>query len=492
MGVPSYFFWLINKYSRKILKGRITGPSVLFLDLNCAIHPAVKANPDFTIPEMLCSVIRYIDDIIAFTKNVQFIYIAIDGVAPVAKMQQQRLRRYKSKMFAEAINSGKTDFNMISPGTEFMAMLNAHIAHNYAVEIAAKRIIFSSSDEPGEGEHKIFHYIRGMPRHNNNLIIYGLDSDLIFLSLINYNNNSTLLLREKEQYGKMAQGGEKYVYLDINYLRNIIYSMLRTASHQPITRIITDYVFFSFFLGNDFLPCIPTLFIREGGIELLMQCYTQILTELDEYLIDEKYEINERFICAYVALLASAEQDCINKYIEERKKRMVHMKKNDAYIEGQTPDLIYEQFPHASWKKRHYAYYFDIVGKSEIKKIWASYLTGMMWALRYYIGIPVSWEWHYYYNVAPALSDFKLCVWNNDDISNMNVPTCLEQLLYIMPRQSAHLLPKCYQVIMENIKRYPPEKEIKYCLMNKKYIHEAICYLPEINLKIIRKMIRGL
>ena len=108
---------------------------------------------------------------------------------------------------------------------------------------------------------------------------------LIFLSLINYNNNSTLLLREKEQYGKMAQGGEKYVYLDINYLRNIIYSMLRTASHQPITRIITDYVFFSFFLGNDFLPCIPTLFIREGGIELLMQCYTQILTELDEYLM---------------------------------------------------------------------------------------------------------------------------------------------------------------------------------------------------------------
>ena len=48
-----------------------------------------------------------------------------------------------------------------------------------------KNIIISASDEPGEGEHKIFEYIRThQDEHkNSNTIIYGLDADLIMLTL---------------------------------------------------------------------------------------------------------------------------------------------------------------------------------------------------------------------------------------------------------------------------------------------------------------------
>ena len=511
MGVPSYFFWLINKYSRKILKGRIHGQNALFLDLNCAIHPAVKANPDFTIDDMIRACITYINDIISFTKNISFIYIAIDGVAPMAKMQQQRSRRYKSKIFAshEHINAREhnnpqehiitkeiIDFNMISPGTEFMALLNNYIKTTFDADIKSGRIIFSGSDEPGEGEHKIFNYIRSNAIVKKNIVIYGLDSDLIFLSLINYNyaqknSSSIYLLREKEQFGKMTTEKERYIYLDINYLRRVIYDMLHTARKEDISRIIADYVFFSFLLGNDFLPAIPTLFIREGGIELLMQSYTKILVELNEHLITCDYGINEQFLFKYMKELANAEQECIDSYISARKKRLLHKPKhNDAYIEGTTPDLIYEQFPPKSWKSRHYAHYFDIIGKSEIKKIWASYFTGMIWTLRYYIGAPVSWEWAYEYNAAPALSDIKEFILREEDITIKIMPTSLEQLLYIMPKSSAHLLPKELQIIMNNNnKLYPPEKEIKYCITNKKYLHEAICYLPYIDLYIIRKLL---
>ena len=46
-------------------------------------------------------------------------------------------------------------------------------------------IIISGSNIHGEGEHKIFKYIRDYPEKHNgqNTIIYGLDADLIMLSI---------------------------------------------------------------------------------------------------------------------------------------------------------------------------------------------------------------------------------------------------------------------------------------------------------------------
>ena len=45
-----------------------------------------------------------------------------------------------------------------------------------------KKIYFSSASTPGEGEHKLLQHIK---KANNNFkyVVYGLDADLIFLSL---------------------------------------------------------------------------------------------------------------------------------------------------------------------------------------------------------------------------------------------------------------------------------------------------------------------
>jgi 5'-3' exoribonuclease 2 len=120
-------------------------------------------------------------------------------------MKQQRMRRYKSIQETADINQIKEkfgvdippnpkDFNMISPATEFMSILSGKIDVYCRVPGKAKKVkfIFSDASVPSEGEHKILQYIKTQPL-DKNCIIYGLDSDLIMLSMCTERNNVALI-----------------------------------------------------------------------------------------------------------------------------------------------------------------------------------------------------------------------------------------------------------------------------------------------------------
>ena len=119
-------------------------------------------------------------------------------------MIQQRLRRYKSSK-----QNKIWDTNAITPGTNFMFNLEDYLLKK--LKNTSIDYIFDSSNNPGEGEHKIYNYIKKYQL--NNCIVYGLDADLIMLGLLSPSNN-IYLIRERTEYN-IEKIDSEYIYLNI-------------------------------------------------------------------------------------------------------------------------------------------------------------------------------------------------------------------------------------------------------------------------------------
>lgn len=146
-------------------------------------------------------------------------FMAIDGVAPRAKMNQQRGRRFRSATMAaeqmkQAIDRGEIlpseerfDSNCITPGTPFMVRLQNELEYFVADKTSNDplwrnvHVILSGHQVPGEGEHKIMDYIRYMKSSSGydpytRHCLYGLDADLIMLGLCTHEPYFSLLREE--------------------------------------------------------------------------------------------------------------------------------------------------------------------------------------------------------------------------------------------------------------------------------------------------------
>lgn len=309
MGIPSFYRWISERYP--LINQQIKGNQLLlhidnlYLDLNGIIHNCIGDDPYKTVSgeKVAILVVQYIDLVIQFVQPRNLLFIAVDGVAPRAKITQQRSRRFKTakkvgnsnnKMNSKGIEINHFfDKNAITPGTEFMQDLHENIQKYLEEKQKSDKIWkvftiqYSGYDVPSEGEHKIIEYIRRSQRseeYNPNIrhCFYGLDADLIILSIALHEKHM-LLVREKVDFRNMRNERNMIVelkeiewqYLHISILREYLeldFSYYKIQNYN-LEYILDDLVLLVAFCGNDFLPTIPFIHIKSGSLDLLLEYY---------------------------------------------------------------------------------------------------------------------------------------------------------------------------------------------------------------------------
>jgi len=426
MGVPAFFRWLSRKYPSIVVNAAEEGRTVdgenipvdstqpnpnfqefdnLYLDMNGIIHPCSHPE-DRPAPkneeEMFMLIFEYIDRLFAIVRPRKCLYMAIDGVAPRAKMNQQRSRRFRSSQEAtekhEEILSVRNelegkgiplppmkpkeehfDSNCITPGTPFMARLATALRYYVHLRITNDPawqnivVILSDASVPGEGEHKIMDFIRrqrASPTHDPNTVhcLCGADADLIMLGLATHEVNFNILREEFVpnrprpcelcfQYGhelKECQGllstneanedladvsskQTNFIFIRLPVLREYLERdlfMPNLPFKYDFERAIDDWVFMCFFVGNDFLPHLPSLEIREGAIDRLIKLYKNVVYQTKGWLTDNG-SVNTKRVEMIMEELGKVEDE-IFRTRQEREERFKANQKRRKQQENRT------------------------------------------------------------------------------------------------------------------------------------------------------------
>lgn len=519
MGIPKMFRFLTDRYP--LIMKRLDEDHVFdhfYLDMNGIIHQCTHPNDDEiaieNLDEMFARIFNYTERLFRIVAPRSLMFLAVDGVAPRAKMNQQRSRRFRSakdaeRAMAEAIERGDDippgkpfDSNCITPGTQFMFDLStrfrAWIHHKMTTDPAWQQgctVVFSGSEVPGEGEHKIMDYIRAWKvseqyspeiRH----CMYGLDADLMMLGLVAHAPHFTLL-REKMKFSKQGRqvpkmrgtdsDADEFELLEIAMLRDMLFlEFKRTEAVDPFerpperrgrrgpskferkamlatfpsgsssgaegslkpnaapfevkaNRVVDDFVFMCMLVGNDFIPNLPHLDIAEGAINLMFRIYKDMLPGWGGY-ITQRHRVHPDRLESFLARIAQSE----SQYFE-------HRAFSDDVPEYKSP----------AYRRQYYLqkYRFDVEseeGPAQLDRLRRIYMEGLHWVLQYYHNGVSSWNWFYPDFYAVLASDMRNLRQIRVAFEKGTPFKPLSQLMAVLPPESAQFLPMPMQDLMTN------------------------------------------
>lgn len=529
MGIPSYFSYIVKNHPeiiKKLLKGDMTINN-LYMDCNSIIYDSVRNINFEELTEtasrtIILRVIQKIEEYISLICPDNTVIVAFDGVAPVAKLEQQRNRRYKSwyqneitkSIFKKEPGSDPWNTTAITPGTVFMQELSAGVLayFNDPSKYGINKFIISTSEEIGEGEHKIFDYIRkNKEEHSDSsTVIYGLDADLIMLSINHLPISEKIyLFRETPEFIKTIDNSlepnETYL-LDIPDLAHIITLNMNNdvelTTDQQKNRVY-DYIFMCFFLGNDFMPHFPAVNIRTGGVDKIINAYKATMGGTNENLTDGKV-IYWKNVRKFVEFLAGMEDEYFKNEMKLRDKR------EKFHHQTNTPEQKYAKFDAIptyerelekyinpfkdGWRHRYYKSLFKIdIDEDRCKEICINYMQGLEWTMKYYtVGCP-DWRWCYKHNYPPLLQDLiRFIPYFDTEFIQPNTHVAvspLVQLCYVLPNQSLSFLPeKLFKKLKYDYSDlYPTDCEFTWAFC--RYFWESHVELPEIDINELEKIV---
>jgi 5'-3' exonuclease len=538
MGIPYYFYSLTQKYNNILSNNKPTGLSMYCIDFNGIIHNVAQdiikkyakngdtksgdrtVSGDIIEQEIIEGVwerIKYYFDNYKAGKYI----ICADGVAPLAKMFQQRKRRYLN-IHKNTLDNVKIiwDTNAITPGTMFMENLNKYINKNITQDRYINKIIYSGSNECGEGEHKIFNILKEAPK-DAKIIIHGLDADLIILSLMSHKENIYLMREMKDPH----TNNTVFNYLNIKELRKAILCELKkdwdiNISDTNVTDVSSDtdnplmnnndlietYCTACSILGNDFVPHLLTIELKNNGIETLMSA-TKRAIKINGLLINNG-AINHNCLIDIFKDLAKTEDEDIHRICERYIKKRVPDNKNapgapvapsDYYgLKNKDPLISTIYNSPNKWRQEYYRVIFDnniSIDSTVMFNACNNYIKGIYWVYSYYKGYEIDCEWYYPYNYPPTIKDILNHSIANEipvlDCENDFVPSYI-QLLIVLPKYSVNLLAKKHQRYMLDIysglfHMYPVKYNIQTFL--KTQLWECSPILPLININYIKRVI---
>ncbi|KAI6190792.1 5'-3' exoribonuclease [Aphelenchoides bicaudatus] len=596
----------------------------MYIDLNGIIHqcahPEDKPSPK-NEEELFNLIFQHIDRLFAIVRPRKVLYIAIDGVAPRAKMNQQRSRRFQSskevaKKREEILTVRKNlelkgiplplskpieeqfDSNCITPGTPFMVRLANALRYYIRLRMASRpawkqlMVLLSDANVPGEGEHKIIDFIRRQKSSstydkNTAHCICAPDADLIMLGLETHELNFTILRQEffmnrprpcelcskyghrledcqgllsKDDAAELAAGTANklvYIFIRLAELRKYLeweLNMPNLTIEYDFERAIDDWVFLCFFVGNDFLPHLPSLEIYENAIDRLVELYKQVVYSTKGWLTDngdvfvhrvemimkelgkveneifqsrqerelcikaKQNEINvdenqprtttilpkpsstiepvdsnkENLPCAIGVNLTGKKRSLVDADKDELKLKSFKSGNLDS---SESEDTI--RFWEDGWKDRYYRQKFN-VSESDVnfrRNVAWAYTEGLCWVFKYYYQGCASWDWYYPYHYAPFASDFDNISEFKPDWSKPTKPFLpFEQQMAIFPAASRQHVPEGWRNFMTSLEspiyNFYPT-EFKIDQNGKKFPGQGVALLPFVDEKLLLETLKS-
>ena len=525
----------------------------IHIDANGIIHPATQVSFNYGPSKrmgldpygMLTNEQRRLQAFELFWNKIQEIVrmynpkvlnIALDGPAPLAKQNQQRVRRFLAKSGGsvcfehhqeeknacvrkeekEAYETGKVqptepplvppsfDSTQISPGTIFSLELTKFIHLKIRTFLngpwKGMKIVFSSSQVPGEGEHKIMDYIRALPQKEKDKkhMIVGEDGDLLFLTLAVKIPRMFLLRADTDMCNF-------YYHIDISGIAQVLprfmgISTIEANKAEEINRCIDDLIFLGFFVGNDFLPMIQSFIHLKDGFGTM----TEIIIE-HRIRLTANGQLDLKSFQKFVDYLAQKEPDDLLNEVDDFNRFVRNHPQNEVFRNKTLERFVSRSglnFP--GFREAYYLKSKIHVTKDaqKIEQMCQDYLKTLLWVFQYYSqGLP-SWEWYYPWYYAPLMVDFsdylsrltqkQLTHLSRFEMGSPSKP--FVQLLCILPASSSSNLPAPYRHLMESPQSplvqkgyYPPPPYFSDC-EGKRKEHQAITIIKLVdNVDEVRK-----